>query len=533
MPVTSIRHVQSCCGGGKSTKTISELVAHQSTDITDRVYLFASKTKQLSKQNFDNYAAELSKSGYLGPYRLVDSSTEKNVVNALENSLRTSSSGVLFVSHTVVSMIDPKLLNGVTVIFDEVPQELIRTLMVRFEDKDSNQHWEKYLITQDSTYKGYRRVSISPTVDSEELKRIVSNVNLKRDNSITQEVARLLTFILEGYEVLYYTTTDADSKPSQQNKKFCVYQALEWRGLRDIIDHADSIIVLSAQLKRTQFGFLTQNFLNVSIYTRDISPSIKLEKKHRQRARIYPILREGRWSSTLKRSLASEKLQDPNNTIDFNDTVATHAQRIIDKRFGSMNYLLIPNEQDPLIEPLQSDNVTKITSAAHGVNDYRKILHSAFIASNRPNPFEEKTHTMFALDHGLDPNELNKTLITERCHEAAYQSIARTAIRDFSQIRAEEHLIFVPDMEYAEYLLEWFHDGCATIDTSLSCTLRSQEQKKSDNIEKWNKLVRILSGKGKRGVKMADLLAKEGISRRTFERYKAQFNVQLRQLGFI
>ena len=531
MPVKTINHILSRCGGGKSRHTISALVKQQSIELTDRIYIFASKTNRLSKQNYKHYADEVIKSELSLIFKIVDSSTTKNVVQAVEETLRSITSGVVFVSHKALSLLDPKLLSGTTLIFDEIPQELIQPLLVRFEEKDRGQHWERFLCTEESQHKNYLRVSIAPDADKNELRRIIKNVNSNHDNSITRDVTRLLNFVLEGYEVLYQTQTQP--KANDTPRTFCVYQALEWKTLKDVVDNADAMIILSAQLEETLFGFIAKNLLHLTISTPSITPSIKLETKHKQRARIYPILDANSWSSTLKSSPASEQLIDPNNLIDPRDTVAMHAQRIINKRFGSMNYLLIPNEKDPIIEELQQDNVTKITSAVHGVNDYRHIMHSAFIASNRPNPFEEKTHMMFASDHNLDPTKLRNALITERCHEAAYQSIARTAIRNYTLSSEYEHLIFVPDMEYAEYIANWFDKGCATIDKSLSCTLISAQERKLDDVKKLDMVKRILADKGKPGVTMTDLFAREGISKASFDRYKRKFRSILTQSGLL
>lgn len=531
MPVKTINHILSRCGGGKSRHTISALVKQQSNELTSRLYIFASKTNRLSKQNYKHYADEVAKSELPLTFKIIDSSTTKNVVQAVEEALKTITSGVIFVSHKALSLLDPKLLTGTTLIFDEIPQELIQPLLVRFEEKDRGQHWERFLSTEESQHKNYLRVSIAPDADKTELHRIIKNVNSSHDNSITRDVTRLLTFVLEGYEVLYQTQTQP--KTDDTPRTFCVYQALEWKTLKDVVDNADAMIVLSAQLEETLFGFIAKNLLNLTISTPSITPSITLETKHKQRARIYPILDANGWSSTLKSSPASEHLIDPNNLIDPKDTVAMHAQRIINKRFGSMKYLLIPNEKDPIIEELQRDNVTKITSAVHGVNDYRHIKHSAFIASNRPNPFEAKTHMMFALDHDLDPIKLKDTLITERCHEAAYQSIARTAIRDYNISGDSEHLIFVPDMEYAKYIANWFDKGCSTIDKSLSCSLISSEQQRIIDVKKLDIVKRILADKGKPGVSMTALYAREGISKASYDRYKRKFRSELIASGLI
>lgn len=527
MPVTSIRHVRSRCGAGKSLNTITELLKYLVQNETNHLYLFASKTNELSMENFSRFTKAVASTGSKIPHHLIDTSTEKKVLAAIELQIKANANGVLFVSHKAISMLDPKLLKDTYLIFDEIPQELIQTLFVQFEERDRGNGWEKYLTTSQSKHKGYELVQLNPLYTHEEVKRRIINVQTKLDNTITDDVARLLAFLLEGYEVLYQTQTTRDKRTT------CVYQALEWLPFREVVANASVIIILSAQLKETLFGYLATHLLNLPIVEWDIADSVKLETKHRHRARIYTLLASGKWSSTLKQSLANEKLVDPNNQINPADTVSTHVQRIIHKHLGTTDYLFIPNDDDSLIAELQRSNVSIISTSAHGINKYRHLNHAAYIASNIPTPFEIKTHHMFAIDHGLNPSELKSVVVTERCYEAAYQCVARTAIRSPTVNQDMEHIFFVPDMNYAQYLTRWFDAGCATIDTSLACSLKSDIKKDQEDTEKFSIAVRILRDKKSHGTKLTELLRRENISLSTFNRYKRKYRAKLQKLGLI
>jgi hypothetical protein len=426
-----------------------------------------------------------------------------------------------------LDLIDPDLLKGLTVVFDEIPQELVRTLLVRYEAKDAGHVWEKFLQLSPSPYQGYEKVSLDPAVSSDEIQRFIDNITSSKDNATGTEVARLLKFLRNNHEVLYQTQS------SSNGKQLSVYQAVDWYQLKGIVDSANVLIILSAQLQETLFGFVATHLLKLKIDLRDISDSVKLETMHSHRVRIYPLLAEGEWSSSLKSAVASEVLTDNNHPIVAGSTVSEHMQRVVHSKLGAFEFLLITNTKDQLLPEMEQENVSSITSAAHGINQYRHIHHAAFLSSNRPTPFESRILKMFATDHNLSASDLAEAVITERCYESAYQCIARTSIREAHVQDDFEHIIFVPDMGHADYLVKWFNPGCAVIDKSLSCNLKTCESRAANEQRKLEAIIRILSDKLYRGIKIKDALIREGISRTTFDRDKRKFELELAQRGLI
>jgi len=140
---------------------------------------------------------------------------------------------------------------------------------------------------------------------------------------------------------------------------------------------------------------------------------------------------------------------------------------------------------------------------------------------------------MFASDHGLSREDIVTAVVTERCHETAYQCVARTSIRNPQPDRDKEHLIVVPDMEYANYIASWFEQGFATIDTQYSfTTLSSVDRQKATDLRK-QVVINILLAKQRGLGKIVDLIKQAGISDSTYKRYKKEFYDELVSLGYL
>lgn len=178
------------------------------------------------------------------------------------------------------------------------------------------------------------------------------------------------------------------------------------------------------------------------------------------------------------------------------------------------------------------DQASVTTSAVHGMNHLRHLDNAAFLATARPSPFEVKALRMFAKDRGLDADALVDAVITERCYEAMYQCVARTSIRmPYVKVQGRKHIFVVPDMKYAEYLSEWFVDGCVNIDTSLSLDTLSATKREDAYYERRRIAVAILTDKKNKVGKVKDLLMKYGISRPTFSNYVKEHKQHLVEVG--
>lgn len=526
--ITEIHHVSSRCGGGKSLNTIQELYPHLAQSPQETV-VFASKTNDLTQQNHDNFQTITNKpnSNPINSVR-IDSSTEKgSVIQEMNELLSSGYTGVIFISHAALSMIDPSLLKGVRLIVDEVPQELAHPITVRYELKDHGSKWEQYLITVPSPHEGYKRTILDPSICKEEVQRYIDNIQKKRDTSTTFDVAQILEFLLEDYELMYTTTSDSEGRV------YRLYQAIHWKKLNQIINNVDHFAILSAQLKGTLLGFIAEHHCGITITEATITPRTNLETKHKNRARIVPILEKSDWSSSIKKKPANEILSYKGSPVRSTDPVALYAQEVAKDILQSKGFLLALNKSDCLHTGLDRDNIERITISVHGMNSYNHFDHAAYLASSRPDPFEIKSLQMFASDHSLDRDGIIEAVLTERCYEAAYQCVARTSIRNPQPDANKEHIFVVPDMKYAEYIQSWFETGYAVIDTQYAHTTLHSDRQEKERRRRRETVIQILSDKRSGRGKLKELIAQSGISDSSFKRYKREFREDLYNLGLL
>ncbi|WP_404299104.1 hypothetical protein [Halomonas sp.] len=527
-----ILHVSSRCGGGKSRETIRELVDHiKGKQPCEETYLFASKTNELTGQNLKMFVEfTQQQTGLTIPVKRIDSETHKgSVIRDLSELLITGFNGVIFISHSTLATIQPSLLKNTRVVIDEVPQELAGCLTVRHAAKDHGYPWEKYLINTASNHDGYMRTRLNPNADEDDIRRYISNLRGGIDNVTTTNVADLLEFLLADYEVVYTTTTNSDGTLN------CLYQAIHYHRLHELSRNVDFLAILSAQLKDTLFGFVAEKHLKLKIVNKPINSSsaANLPMRHKNKVRIIPFLQKGRWSTTLKMKTANECLYKNGQPVTSPIPVWMLAQEMTEFILGKEDFLITLNTKEKLLDSLDRDGVERTSLAVHGMNSYRKLHHAAYLASSNPTPFDIKALLMFAKDHGLDGQELIDTVIAERCHEAAYQCVARTSIRNHKHDPNKEHIIIVPDMQYANYVAKWFENGCAKIDTQFSYTTLYEEAQKAAEESRRMIIIHIISEKMKRKEKLKSIIDKSGISRSTYKRYKEEFRAELENLGLI
>jgi hypothetical protein len=521
MPTQSIIHITSHCGGGKSFHTITELHNHllktRLDDQDSRFFILASKTNRLSQQNYEQFSSECQLQQSNVPYKLIDSSiTSTNVMADITNHIRYHKEGVLFISHAAVSLIEPSLLVGTMVIFDEVPDNLVKELRLFHEDKDNGQTWEKFLSYQPQTDSELQKVTLAANTDPNEVSRYISNIQTKKDNATTSNVAEMLQFLLDNHEDMYFMS----KKQNEITTNY--YTGINWRRLDELRRYASSIVILSAELKRTLLGFVALNVAGLDIQENSITPSIILQATHKKTAIIYPILKDRTWSTYIKSKSAAEVLVDKNLNILPDDTVFDHACRKALTEFGGMEYLLIMNKKDRKNASSEDDNINIISSSSYGSNSYSNYHHAAYFSSNRPDPVEIRSLSLFASKYKQNPAYLIECVITERCYESAYQCLARTSIRNSTDSFEGPHLFFVPDIKYAEYVASWFEQGYATIDTSLSCTVQPTPAKQTRIEIQIKQLAWILTESKANKTPIKVLVTKAGISIPTYNRLRAK-----------
>ncbi len=529
--IAQILHVGSRCGAGKSRETTKELVDHLlGKPSIGETYILASKTNDLTTQNYE-FVHQLVQNHLTGkPLQLqrVDSVKNKGtVVRDFGELLATEFKGLIFISHSTLALIPADRLKGCRVVVDEVPQELAGCLMVKHDATDQGYPWDKYLMNVASPHSGYMRVRIDPSADEDDIRRYIDGIRQKKDNTTTYNVADLLEFLLADYEVAYTTTTNSDGSLTR------LYQAIRYHRLKDLANHIDFLAILSVQLKDSLFGYIAEHHLGLPIVEKDINERVTLVQKHKNRVRIIPFLKEGRWSTTLRMKAANTALIRNGQPVNSKLPVRLFAQEFAGELIGKNNFMITLNQDDKLIEALERPGVVPTSTAVHGMNHLAYLDHAVYLASTNPTPFDNKALRMFAKDNGLDDVELLRAVMVERCYENAYQCVARTSIRNEKHDPDKEHIIVVPDLNYAVYLAGWFEDGYATIDTQYSFTTEYAEDKKVREENRRNIVTHILVEQSLKKEKLKDLLIKSGISRSTFRRYKKEFFTELVQLGLL
>jgi hypothetical protein len=532
MPVKSIIHISSRCGGGKSYHTITELHNHILKTKKDSkkpgFFLLASKTNKLTKQNYDKFHEECQQSKSSITYKFIDSTTTaSNVMAEISDYMRCNKDGVLFVSHSAVSRIQPILLKDTTLIFDEVPDNLVKGVRLFHEARDQGQTWEKFISYQTQCNSQVLKVTLNQSTDPNEVIRYINNIQTKKDNVTTENVAEMLQFLLDDHEDMYFMS----KKKKEVTTNY--YMGIDWKILDELRTYTSSIVILSAELKKTLLGFVAQKIAGLDIQEQSITSTITLHALHNKKAIIYPILKDKTWSTFIKGKLAADVLIDQSLNILQADTVLDHALRKIATQMSGLDYLLILNKKDRSKDVYEKDNIKIISSSSHGSNNYIEYHHAAYLASKRPDPIEIISFNLFASKHNLIQSELIDSVITERCHESAYQCLARTSIRDANYSLEGPHLFFVPDMEYAEYVASWFEQGYATIDTSQSCTVQDTKSKQTKTKKDIGLLTFILTTNRSIKTPINVLLKQVKISTATYNRLRAKHKASMQQLGLM
>jgi hypothetical protein len=84
----------------------------------------------------------------------------------------------------------------------------------------------------------------------------------------------------------------------------------------------------------------------------------------------------------------------------------------------------------------------RLPNAPHGLNCYSQINNAVFLSSLNPSP----DHFRFLNTQGINGEEVRRAIY----HQALYQSVMRTSIRDLNNI--ERKTVIVPVISDAEYL---------------------------------------------------------------------------------
>jgi hypothetical protein len=526
-----VLHVKSRCGGGKTKHTIEHLYPFI-TQNPDETVIFSSITKKLTTQSYEAFESiSRNISGPQPPLQRIDSDTvpaSSTVLRELHKRLDRNEGGVIFTSHAILQTVDASRMRDVRLIIDEVPAKLVKHLHVHYEYKDNGSGWEKLIKTEPCPDTQYKKATLDLSCSSrEDVQRRIDNVRSGVDNSVTTEVADLLEFLLTGHEVTYTNSR------SNNGKVINHYLATDWKRLEDLVINSKRMAILSSQVQDTLIGFVLEKVMNIPITPTSIDPTISLEDVHDVQAVIYPLLEQDRWSGNLKKKPANERLTLHGKLVASTQLIGLYAQEIAQTILQGQPTLFILNNKEDQHECWQNYPCKSITSSSHGQNDHTDYHHAAFLASNRPNQYETDALKLFANDHGLSKDEIIQTVLKERCHEAAYQCIARTSVRNPNTGLDTKHIFIVPDEAHAAYLETWFTPGMAKIDRSYLHRLQSTSASKTKDKKMFNLLVRIRTDYLAKKGKLKELKKQYGIDERTYTRNIEKFRPELEKAGLI
>jgi hypothetical protein len=523
--INEILHVRARCGGGKSRETIKELIGHLLSQPSIRdIYLFASKTNHLTSQNheFVGQVVQNHPNGKDLSIQKIDSTSNKGTVTKdLAGLLATDFKGVIFISHSALALISANQLEGVRIVVDEVPTVLVNYLVVTHDVQDHGYPWEKYLVNVPSSHPNYMRVRLNPNADIDNVQRYINAIKKKEDTTTTANVAQLLEFLLADYEALYTISKNSNGSII----KF--YQAIDYDRLRGIMKHASFLAILSAQLKDTLVGYIAKHHLDIPITEKDISDKVTLVQRHKNRALIIPFLKEGRWSTTLRKKAVNDALSRDKEPVESNIPVRVFAQQFAAKILDQKDFMITLNVNDKLIDSFDRQGVSRTATEVQGMNNLNHLDHAVYLASTNPKPIEKNALSLFAKDNKLNQDEIIHAVMVEQCYEKAYQCVARTSIRNDYLNQDKEHIIIVPDMHYAEYIATWFEPGCATVDTQWSYSTKNRGKQSIKDDYYRLKIIQILTERSLKKGKLKDLLHSFGIPLSTFKRYKERFRLEL------
>lgn len=527
---SEIQHVKSRCGGGKTQRTIEYLYPFITGNPDEKV-IFSSKTKKLTDQSFKNFKSRAHQvaDSQIALQR-IDTDTvsaSSSVRRELDAWLDQQEGGVIFTSHAALRKIDPEKLQNVRLIIDEVPDNLVKHVRVSYEYKDNGSSWETLIKTEFCPGTQYQKVTLDPSASRKEVRRRIDNIRSGIDNSVTREVAELLEFLLAGHEVMYTTAQQTNGKVMS------FYLATDWEQLENLVTHSKQMAILSSQLRDTLVGFVLGKVMGTPIVETQIDSEVTLETHHAARAVIYPLVEGNRWSSSFKRANANERLSYWGKAVASTQPVGLYAQQVAQDILQGRPTLLILNTKDPEHECWEGYPYKRITSAAHGQNDHTDYHHATFLSSNRPDKYETHALKLFARSHGLCPDEIIQTVLRERCHETAYQCIARSSVRNPKTGPETQHTLVVPDEAHAEYIAGWFEPGMATIDRTYMHQQRSTTVSEERNEAVFNLIVKIRTEYLAGEAPLKDLRQKYGLDAKKYQRYVNKFRATLEPAGLM
>lgn len=492
--------------------------------LLNKAIIFASLTIDLSEQSYNDYVQLCAENGTMPKAKLIDSSVFNPVAGEIMRVLMSGFEGIIFTTHssymTILSM--AKTLN-ITAVIDEVPSETIEYINVMFDDDTAPAIFNRWLVReacQHSKKEGVFIVNLKEEfrIDADDLAR---KIRCKKNTAYTEQVAVILESLLSNtVDVMYFT--NADSEGTIYHK----YQSIESQQLYNLVSSSHDITIMGANVLDTPFAYIAKALYGVKF--REVSD---YRKTHACKLVIYPYLKDGKWSRSLKRETVQEGLVGRFGDMPISMDIQHYADRLLKD-----GYLMCKNSKDTVAKTLQDKEIPCTTTHVHGINKYKELHKVAYIASSNPKPDETKTLALFAADNGLDTTELHRVIRVARNYEACRQVVGRCSVRQqTSEYDGIIRYAVVPDMEYAEYLKQSYPNAVVITDYSYSTTAVAEAEQRTEAraASRFDTIVAILTAKKNKEGPMPVLWKKFGISKPTFDNYKKEYRKQLVDLGLL
>ncbi|MEZ9369891.1 hypothetical protein AB4140_13830 [Shewanella sp. 10N.286.51.B2] len=478
--MTKLKHVAGICGSGKTEAVINKI----GTDLLNplnqrRIVIWASVTNNLTEGTATRFKVKFPSIRQ----RIIDSNQDDvnsvsaeliEVLNADNGSIynATHQSQIIFTSHKALALIPTHLVSKCILIIDELPTLIAEYQRVPLVNStDTLAKVQPYLSYKPSEHAGYQCVHLVPEGQQDAVSRAENLLN--EDAQMYFKPAQMLKYLANGGEMVYHST---------KNKSEYTWHNYEYFTGLSIINNIRSAAetwLLSASLE----GLFTEKLLaihNIQIECVTELNGYLLPVKHpnTQRVTIIPFIKNNpeHKGGSFSGSFADEHMKNVVENNCSNKRVHEEFAIWVSNTFAGSEYIYAANKTREKPIALNHGKAVKVQVMAHGQNDYSQITKAAFLANLRPSPDESNAIKRLAIDNNLDPKELEKSYITQQCHEACYQFSCRIAFRNLSRnngvIASEQEqkpcIIIVPDMAHALYLQSKM-DG-ATIDTSMSFT---------------------------------------------------------------
>ncbi|PMN64316.1 hypothetical protein BCT27_10145 [Enterovibrio norvegicus] len=439
--------------------------------------------------------------------------------------------GVVFLSHASLLQTNKHILNFGRVVVDEIPSSAVQLLTltqteqtykhlfqyVQFEPCPKNPKFQKVRLKDDEETQADAIKLVENSVTG-----IKAKGKRRRDNTFSKEFIQLLKYMLDGFEIIYYTTV-ADPDSESAGQILHVFQAIVYHPAKHLIESTKDLIILGSNIKDSMFGLVAETVIGAEIFETNVIYGKELTRHHMHtNVRIVPYLTKRNFSKTLKNSMVNTSLVDRETEYK---TVVEDIQDFAHQVLGR-DYLLFKNEDDKEYYNYESLNVVVRGLHSHGINGYEHITKAAFVGSANPAPDELKLLGVASHELGIGSKTMSKAVLTERYLDPCFQDIGRTAIRNHDELETPCTFV-VPDMRAALYLKERIPN--AVIDTSLGYERIKQTspevQAKRDLAAEAKKqvLISFLLDKRAKVGNLKQLCEKHGISKSSYERYRKDF----------